>query len=104
MEVSENHAAPPRVEAALFAGMKKYTNIRPPVLAIYSVPPHPGTWLDNAKDPGVRAATEVFNTQFLTSILKQAKAFEEGVPNARVVRLRRANHLVFLSNEVDVLR
>jgi non-heme chloroperoxidase len=84
--------------------MKKYTNIRAPVLAIYAVPPHPETWLDNAKDPAVRAAAEVFNTQFLASLLKQAKAFEEGVPNARVVRLRRANHLIFLSNEVDVLR
>jgi len=34
----------------------------------------------------------------------QAKAFENGIPSARVVRLPRANHYVFLSNEADVLR
>jgi hypothetical protein len=34
----------------------------------------------------------------------QAKAFESGLPTARVVRIARANHYVFLSNEADVLR
>ena len=34
----------------------------------------------------------------------QAKAFESGVPTARVVRLPNANHYVFRSNEADVLR
>jgi len=34
----------------------------------------------------------------------QARAFEEGVPGARVVRLAGAHHYVFLSNEADVLR
>ena len=34
----------------------------------------------------------------------QAKAFETGVPESRVVRLAHANHYVFLSNEADVLR
>jgi hypothetical protein len=31
-------------------------------------------------------------------------AFEKGLPTARVVRLPRANHAVFPSNEADVLR
>jgi hypothetical protein len=34
----------------------------------------------------------------------QAKAFEAGVPMARVVRLANASNMVFLSNEADVLR
>ena len=34
----------------------------------------------------------------------QAKAFEAGVPSARVVRLPHARHEVFSSNEEDVLR
>ena len=34
----------------------------------------------------------------------QAKAFESGVPTARVVRIPNANHYVFLSHEADVLR
>jgi hypothetical protein len=35
---------------------------------------------------------------------EQAKAFERGVPSARVVRLTHANHYVFKSNEAGVLR
>ena len=35
---------------------------------------------------------------------QQAKAFEHGVLGARVVRLRNANHYVFLSNEAEVLQ
>ncbi len=35
---------------------------------------------------------------------KQAKAFEDGVPTAHVVRLPGADHYVYLSNEADVLR
>jgi non-heme chloroperoxidase len=35
---------------------------------------------------------------------RQAKAFEDGVPTAHVVRLRGADHYVYLSNEADVLR
>jgi non-heme chloroperoxidase len=34
----------------------------------------------------------------------QAKAFESGVPSARVVRLPYASHYVFQSNESDVVR
>jgi len=34
----------------------------------------------------------------------QAKAFENGLRTARVVRIPRANHFVFQSNEADVLR
>jgi len=34
----------------------------------------------------------------------QARAFEAGVPSARVVRLADADHVVFMSNEADVLR
>jgi hypothetical protein len=36
--------------------------------------------------------------------LDQAKAFETGLPSARVVRLYDASHYVFRSNEADVLR
>jgi len=34
----------------------------------------------------------------------QAKAFENGLPTAHVVRIPRANHYVLQSNEADVLR
>ena len=34
---------------------------------------------------------------------KEAKAFEDGVPGAHVIRLKRM-HYVYVSNELDVLR
>jgi pimeloyl-ACP methyl ester carboxylesterase len=36
--------------------------------------------------------------------LPQIRAFERGVPSARVVTLPHANHYVFRSNEAEVLR
>ena len=53
------------------------------------------------KDPRARAAAEALD---LESTGAQALAFESGVPPARVVRLVRASHDVFRSNEADVLR
>jgi alpha-beta hydrolase superfamily lysophospholipase len=84
---------------AIQTGEQKYTNIPVPILAIYAVPhdlgPVPGG------DAAARAAFEA-NDEATTGA--QAKAFESGVPSARVVRLPHANHFVFMSNEADVLR
>lgn len=85
------------------AGMKKYTGIRVPALAIYAMPSYLGTWLDNTNDPAVRTAADAFFARMRLSMEKQASAFEDGVPNARVVRLSGGHHLVFVSNEMDVL-
>jgi non-heme chloroperoxidase len=89
----------PEVPQAIQAGEQKYTNIPVPILAIYAVPhdlgPLPGV------DAPARAAFEA-NDEATTGT--QAKAFESGVPSARVVRLPHANHYVFFSNEADVLR
>jgi pimeloyl-ACP methyl ester carboxylesterase len=80
-------------------GEQKYTHIPVPSLAIYAVPhdlgPVPGF------DAAARAAFEA-NDEATTGA--HAKAFESGVPSARVVRLPHANHYVFMSNEADVLR
>lgn len=84
---------------AIQTGEQKYTNIPVPILAIYAVPhdlgPLPGV------DATARAAFEA-SDEAVTSA--QAKAFESGLPSARVVRLPHANHYVFFSNEADVLR
>jgi pimeloyl-ACP methyl ester carboxylesterase len=58
------------------AGQQKYTDIRCPVLAIFSK----------------FGSDEV------------ADGFEKGVASARVVRLPEADHYMFRSNEADVLR
>jgi hypothetical protein len=77
------------------AGMQKYTDIRVPVLAIYAAPHATG---QPFKDDTARVAAEARDEATTGA---QAKAFESGVPSARVVRLPHANHY---SNEADVLR
>ena len=74
--------------AAIFDGMQRYTEIPPPILAIYALPPAPGT-----VDAALAAKGEAI-----------AKAFEAALPNAHVVRIPQANHFVFMSHEADVLR
>lgn len=89
----------PRVSAAIRAGEQRYTDIRVPALAIYAVPHTLEPYANN--DPAARAAYEARDT---ASTEAQAKAFELGVPSARVVRLHLANHYIYQSNEADVLR
>ncbi|MFI5103486.1 MAG: alpha/beta fold hydrolase [Terriglobales bacterium] len=89
----------PAPAKAIIAGEQKYTEIRVPVLAIYALP-HSGVPASSS-DAAARAAAEARDT---ISTGAQAKAFEKGVPTARVVRLPNANHYVFRSNEADVLR
>ncbi len=66
--------------------MQKYTNIPAPILAIFAVP-------HDSNRPEDEPETEA-----------QVNAFERGLPSARVVRLPHANHVVFASNELEVLR
>jgi non-heme chloroperoxidase len=86
----------PPLQRAILAGMQKYTDIRVPILAIYSLPHDRGI-----ADPAARAADEAYDLEVSGA---QAKAFKTGLPFARVVRLPRADHYVFRSNEADVLR
>jgi hypothetical protein len=96
---SQTSAPVPVPVLAVLAGEQKYTRIPVPVLAIFAVPhdlgPMPG--VDSAK----RAALEAYD-EMTTSA--QARAFEQGVPTAQVVRLTHASHAVYVSNEGDVLR
>jgi non-heme chloroperoxidase len=87
------------VPQAVIAGEQKYTEIRVPVLAIFALPHDLGRFADN--DPVARANFDAEDTAYTGP---QARAFETGVPSARVVRLPHASHYVFLSNEADVLR
>jgi non-heme chloroperoxidase len=89
----------PAAAQAILAGMQKYTDIRVPILAIYALPHDVGPQFKD--DPAGRAAAEAKD---IASTGAQAKAFETGLPSARVVRLPHANHYVFRSNEADVLR
>ena len=88
----------PAPAMAILEGEQKYTSVLVPVLAIYALPHSGGPGI---KDPALRAASEARD---LANTGQQAKAFETGVPSARVVRLPNATHYVFNSNEADVLR
>jgi non-heme chloroperoxidase len=84
---------------AIVAGQQKYTKIPVPILAIYAVPHDRGPFA--SADPAARAAQEARDEATTGA---QAKAFEAGVPSAKVVRIPHADHYVFRSNEADVLR
>jgi non-heme chloroperoxidase len=88
----------PPITQAIMMGMQKYTDVRVPVLAIFAVPHATG---QPFKEDAERAAADA---QDEVNAGAQAKAFENGVPSGRVVRLPHANHFVFISNEGDVLR
>jgi non-heme chloroperoxidase len=90
--------APKGRDVALMAGMKKYAELRVPILAIYAVPLGFGPAVN--QDPAALAvaqAREAFRED-------QVEAFEKGVPQAHVVRLPQALHAIWRSNEEDVLR
>ena len=86
------------IRQAVMAGVRKYTDIRPPVLAIFALPQQiSGSFPDEA----ARAA---FEARATANTAAQVNAFEAGVPSARVVRVPHAGHYIFQSNETDVLR
>lgn len=83
---------------AILDGAQKYTKIPVPILAIYAFPQR---LPEIGNDPATREAARV---RYLAIAGAQVKAFETGVPSARVVTLPNANHVIFRSNEADVLR
>jgi len=89
----------PAAQLAIQDGEQKYTNIPVPILAIFAIPHE--LKLGIGKDPSERAALDASDEATSGG---QAKAFESGIPSARVIRLPHANHYVFKSNEAEVLR
>ncbi len=81
---------------AILQGEQKFGTIHVPILAIYALPHDVG-----ATNPS-RAAAEARDVADMTG--PQANAFQAANPSARVVRLPRASHIVYDSNEADVLR
>lgn len=94
---------PPGV-AAIGTGFKKYATIAVPALVIFAIPHDQGPWIKASTDPAVQQAAKDSEALETSLTERQAKAVEEGVPTAHVVRIAFANHLIFLSNQADVLR
>jgi non-heme chloroperoxidase len=84
------------IQDAIAAGGQKYTHIDAPILAIYALPHERGI-----TDPAKRAEADQRDLDFQGAM---AKAFEKGLPSAKVVWIAHADHYVFRSNEADVMR
>ena len=84
--------------------MKKYATIPVPALVIFAVPHSQGAWIKESSDPALHEAAKKSTELEIPLIERQAKAIEAAVPTARVVRIANAHHLIFISNEADVLR
>jgi len=85
----------------VLAGRQRYTSIPVPILAIFAAPHE---YLSSTgSDPASRAAADALD-EVRTGPIRTANAFEKGLPHAHVVRLPHASHMVFRSNEADVLR
>jgi pimeloyl-ACP methyl ester carboxylesterase len=98
----EGHVGPQRTfpgGRSLLPTVTKFVDIRTPALFLVSSQSS-GPWAEASTDPKIRG-----QIAGLSAILeRQAKAIQERLPTARVVKLPVANHYVFLSNEADVLR
>jgi pimeloyl-ACP methyl ester carboxylesterase len=86
------------VNRALAMGQQVFTSIRARVLAFFALPSQPPARLAN--DSLARATFFAIRSRELARI----RAFERGIPGARVVILADADHYVFRSHEADVLR
>jgi len=84
---------------SMIGGEQKYREIPVPILAIFAVPHTAPPAIKN--DP---AAVAAFEARDEAAAGGQADRFGAALPSARVVRVRHADHYLFLSNEVDVLR
>ncbi len=84
----------PAAAQAILAGGQQFTDIALPVLAIFASPHDIGAETpDPAFDKFDEAQTE-----------RQARALENGIPGARVLRWPHASHQLFLTREADVIK
>jgi pimeloyl-ACP methyl ester carboxylesterase len=86
----------PHMVRAIISGMRSYTRIEVPVLAIYAVP--------HRMPPNLSADERAFMVDLDKKTAAQADAFEKGVPGSRVVRVADAGHYVHATNEAEVLK
>jgi pimeloyl-ACP methyl ester carboxylesterase len=86
---------------AILTGAEKFTTIHAPVLAICALPHAQGRLPDNDAGRAKAKLRAQFEQEYIGA---EIKAFEAGVPSARVVRIPNASHAIYRSNEADVLR
>jgi non-heme chloroperoxidase len=89
-----------QVVSAIIHGVRKFSTVHCPVLAIFALPHDLGPMGSSLK-PEQRAALEADDADTTSA---QVTAFEKGNPNAKVIVLAHASHAVFNSNEAEVLK
>jgi len=94
---------PANIPQMVLAGTSKFTEIKVPVLALCAMPEATRGYLRDSPNPDVRTATQAYDTRYNVAKEKQLKSFQEGIPQARVVRIANADHYIFITNEVEVL-
>jgi non-heme chloroperoxidase len=79
---------------AISAGGRQFTEIGLPTLAIFASP----------HDIGAATADPAFDRFDEAMTERQARAFERGVPGARVLRWPHVSHYLFLTRQADVIK
>lgn len=87
----------PQMEAA----KRKYSDVRVPALGIFAAMNDPGT-VDQG-DQEARSNAEAYMWFQDERATRQMALFQRDLPQARAVRIERADHYVFLSNQKEVL-
>jgi non-heme chloroperoxidase len=95
------HLRPRFVGPMIDKSKQKYPSVRVPALGIFAAINDPG--LINADDPEARANAEAYTWFQSERAARQIALFQRDLPQARAVRIDRADHYVFLSNESEVL-
>ncbi len=72
-----------------------------PALGIYAVVDDPGA--ADMQDPEQRANAEAYQWFQRQRAQRSIELFQRDLPHAQLVRVQRADHYVFLSNESEVL-
>ena len=93
----------PQAAGKLKPPTAKFATIPVPALVIFAEPHDLGPWLKSA-DATAQEAAKKFTALEVPITERQAKAIEEAVPKAHVVRIPNANHYVYLSNQAEVLK
>jgi non-heme chloroperoxidase len=97
-----NGAPAPIALSEIARQWRRFTAIESvPILAVFADPHAPDLGMSENMDSAARAALEA---QDYARTETQVAAFEHAMPAARVVRLAHADHVVYRSNEADVLR
>jgi non-heme chloroperoxidase len=103
-----SYRTPGYVPQAIIAGDHKhdYSQIRVPVLAFVGYPNSPQETIRRHRvtDPAQRIIVEAAYGVYVSMARTRIKRIAAAAGGARTVDLWGANHLVFLSNETDVLR